>query len=609
MKTSRLKRVAFACAFAAAVACSVATADASGEYKTIEVEGLKITMDSEWGARTAPGYVPVRFDITNLADARVIRIVGQGRRFFRSSGSFGQSGFGVEQSVRLARGDRVRLTIPMPVYADNENFWFEIRENGRTLESLAYSGFSSRARPEHASALIVAAGESAFGQIATRWPRPMAPVPFGSGAVLHGTVITSGPRASATASQPLDFVLAPERLPDNWLGYTSLRAVFVGPGEWAHLTEAQKNALLAWTACGGDLFLVDGNAATAIPGLRHTAAAAGSARAYFFGRVHEPTSAAVTAAGLADVLTKTASLQDENWALPANKAFDWGKIAARGFLLTIPGVEGIPARAFFFILVAFSIVIGPLNYWLLWRARRQVLLVLTTPVISAIFILVLGGYVLAGEGVGVRGRAVSFTMLDQVRKQAATRASVSLYAAGMAPAGGLRFARDEAVFPIGPTGEGSRDTLTMDLTESQRFAAGLINARSPTNLETIAVRPARERLNFSRNGLGVNVVNGLDATIRKLIYRSGDGGVHYLTSPLQPGQTGNLVPRLRHSADDLPPGVPLGLSKRFEHLLENPPAGSFLAIVDRSPFWNPGVAAVDERGSFHVVFGWIDGQP
>jgi hypothetical protein len=603
--TRHLKRVVFACAFAA-VAFSAASAGASGEYKTVEVEGLKIAMDTEWGSRTTPGYFPVRFDITNMAEARVIEIAGNGMRFLRSPGAFGQIGMNFQQTLRLARGDRVRLTIPVPVYADNETIWVEIREGGRSLERLHVTGFSSRARPEHASALIVADGGSAFGRLATGFPRTMSPVSSGSGAVLSGTVVTSGTRVAPSGSPLLDFVLAPERLPDNWLGYTSLRAVLVGPTEWQRLTEAQKNALLTWTACGGDLFLVDGNATSAIPGLP-SASPAGSARAYFFGRVHEPTSESVSDAGLADVLTKAASFQDENWALPANKASDWGKIAGRGFLMMIPGVEGIPARAFFFILVVFSVVIGPLNYWLLWRARRQVLLVLTTPLISAVFILVLGGYVLAGEGVGVRGRAVTFTMLDQVRKQAATRASASLYAAGMAPAGGLRFARDEAVFPLGPTGEGSRDTLALDLTESQRFAAGLINARSPTNLETIWFRPARERLNFSRNHLGVSVVNGLDTTIRLLIYRS--GGVHDLTSPLQPGQTGNLVPRLQHSADELPSGLPEGLSKRFEHLFRNPPDGSFLAVVDRSPFWNPGVAALDERGSFHVVFGWIEGQP
>jgi hypothetical protein len=607
VRRSRIKRLVFACAFAA-VACRAASAGASGEYKTVEVEGLKIAMDTEWGSRTTPGYFPLRFEITNLSEARVIEIAGNGMRFLRSPGAFGQIGINFQQTIRLARGDRVRLTIPVPVYADNETIWVEIREGGRSLEHLHYTGFSSRARPEHASALIVADGGSAFAKVATLWPRPFT---MAYGGVLHGgvspgTVIAVSP-ARPAPSQPLDVVLAPERLPDNWLGYTSLRAVLIGPTEWQALSEPQRNALLTWTACGGDLFLVDGDAASAIPGLQKTAAGTGSARAYFFGRVHEPTAASVATAGLADVLTKTASLQDGNWALPANKAVDWGKIAGRGFLLTIPGVEGIPARAFFFILVVFSVLIGPVNYWLLWRARRQVLVVLTTPLISAIFILVLGGYVLAGEGIGVRGRAVTFTMLDQARKQAATRASASLYAAGMAPTGGLRFARDEAVFPLGPAGEGTRDTLVIDLTESQRFAAGLINARSPTNLETISFRPARERLNFSRHNSGVSVVNGLNATIRALIYRSGD--VHYLTSPLQPGQTGNLGPRLRHAADELPPGLPLGLSKRFEHLLRNPPDGSFLAVVDRSPFWNPGVGAVDERGSFHVVFGWIEGQP
>ena len=111
-------------------------------------------------------------------------------------------------------------------------------------------------------------------------------------------------------------------------------------------------------------------------------------------------------------------MQDSNWALPANRARDWGIITARGFRLPIPGVDGVPARAYLSILLVFSLIIGPANYWFLWRKRQQVLLVLTAPLISAVFIVLLAGYVVAGEGLGVRGRAVTFTMLDQVRKQA-----------------------------------------------------------------------------------------------------------------------------------------------------------------------------------------------
>ncbi len=103
--------------------CSASSARAAGEYRTVEVESLKITIDSEWAARTAPGYLPVRFDITNLGDARVIDIVGRGMRFFRFSGMRGgaQGGLQIRQAVRLARGDRVRFTLPVPILADDEN--------------------------------------------------------------------------------------------------------------------------------------------------------------------------------------------------------------------------------------------------------------------------------------------------------------------------------------------------------------------------------------------------------------------------------------------------------------------------------------------------------
>ena len=81
------------------VVCATVSAGAAGEYRTIEVESLKITFDSEWGARTTPGYLPVRFDITNLGEARVIEIPAHGSRFFRPSGRAGVSSTG----VRLGR--------------------------------------------------------------------------------------------------------------------------------------------------------------------------------------------------------------------------------------------------------------------------------------------------------------------------------------------------------------------------------------------------------------------------------------------------------------------------------------------------------------------------
>ena len=569
------------------------SAHAAGEYRTVDVESLRITIDSEWAVRAAPGYLPVRFDITNLGEARVIEIAGQGTRLFRATRGMQQGNIAIRQAVRLGRGDRVRLTIPVPISADNENIRFEIREDGRTLERFNYNGFQSGIVPANASALIVVDPTNPLGMPATGWPR-----------TITGPARGYGPGAG----RPLDFVLEPARLPANWLGFTSLRAVVIGPQEWAQLNDAQKDAILTWTACGGDLLFVDGQMSALFPGGSNPPGG-GTDRAvagYFFGRIHMPASASVAATGLANVLSATQALQDANWSLPVNGAADWGRIAARGFRLPIPGVDGVPARAYLSILIVFSLWIGPVNYWLLWRKKRQVLLVLTVPLISAVFIVLLAGYVLAGEGLGVRGRAVTFTMLDQVRKQAATRASVSLYAAGMTPAGGLRFARDLAIFPIGPEGTGSRDPQTLDLTDAQRFSAGVIQARSPTNLEEIGFRPARERLSFSRESGGMSVVNGLGATIAALVYRDGDT-VYSLARPLAAGGREMLTTGSPGGRIVVPSGLPL--SARFEHLVANQPRGSFLAVLERSPFWDPGVSGVSERGSFHLVIGWPEGQP
>ena len=593
---------------------SAVSARAAGEYRTVEVESLKITIDSEWAMRTAPGYVPVRFDITNLGEARIIDIVGRGMRYFRPSAGRGggaQGGLEIQQSIRLARGDRVRFTLPVPVLADHENLGFEIREDGRTIERLHFSGFESRLSAGDASALIVADPSSAFGTAAAGWRRAMAggrpTLMTAPGGFTASGVIVSRGSGTGPGAPPLDFLLEPARLPTNWLGYTSVRAVVIGTVEWGQLTDPQRNALLTWTACGGDLIVADGDLRSLVPGARSAPPPGADVRAYFFGRIHVPTSATFAAAGgLIGALAAAEKARDQNWSLPANRAADWGIIGARGFRLPIPDVAGVPARTYLLILLAFSFVIGPLNHWFLLRKRRLVLLVLTAPLISAVFILLLAGYVVAGEGFGVRGRAMTFTMLDQVRMQAVTRASISLYASGMTPGGGLRFPRDVAVFAIGTDGFGSRVQHAMELSELQRYSSGVIQARSPTNLEQIAFRPARERLDFNVEGKAIRVVNGLDSNISTLVYRTGNTK-YSLTAPLPAG--GQVVLR----PDDRPAGlaVPtdLPVSARFAHLFANQPEGSYLAILERSPFWEPGVSHLEERRSFHLVIGWPGGQP
>jgi hypothetical protein len=268
-------------------------------------------------------------------------------------------------------------------------------------------------------------------------------------------------------------------------------------------------------------------------------------------------------------------------------------------------VDGIPAGAYLTLLALFAILIGPVNQFLLRKRRQQALIVLTTPIIAAVFIVLLGGYVALVEGFAIRGRVTSLTLLDQTAAEAVTRASVSVYASGRAPSGGLRFARDVAVFAT-PLDTVQPSPEALDLSETQQFTSGFVRARTPTNFETIVARTARERLTFRRDGSELRVSNGLGGTVTRLLVRHGDR-TYQLSDALPEGASAPLhvstaAPQTLRAGGDL-------VLARFDPMLANLPDGSYVAVLDRSPFWDGGTPDIEERNSFHLVRGRAGALP
>ena len=591
---------------------------AFADYRTYEVEALRITVDTDWPTTGTVGYFPVRLDITNLAEEREIEIDVSINHWFDPSrhrvptrSMFGGAYSGranVRQRVPLKRGDRVKFTLPIPVTADSERIQISFRENGRTLDSSTTFAFQSGRVHYDAPALIVSSPSSSLGTI------PLRPIVFRPGPY---RMVTPGPPPGATSSSPrLDFVLEPARLPTNWLGYTVLRSVILGPTEWRELSPSQQDALLTWIAGGGDLILADGTVDVLLPpgqtpvGLRKDDGVV----PYFLGNIHLLASSAIRDNGLLTTINavdNAVALPD--WGMPAVRTRDWGWMGERNFRVPIAGVGHVPTRAYLAILTLFVALIGPINYIYLWRRGQQVLLVLTVPLISAAFIVLLSGYGVLSQGFGVRARAVTFTVLDQNSKKAATRASVSLFPGGVLRSGGVRFATDTAVFPLGSDGLGVREA-SMDLTGEQRFTSGLLRPRTPSNFEQVWSQPARQRLNFERNGNELAVVNGLGANLRKLSYR--EGGIDYsLDAPLAAGERASLKVVPAKNPDPLLLQIREGLKGtpispiKFQSIVDVQPDGSYIAIVDASPFWDPGIEKPEESGSLHVLLGFTEGQP
>ena len=101
----------------------------------------------------------------------------------------------------------------------------------------------------------------------------------------------------------------------------------------------------------------------------------------------------------------------------------------------IPGVGTAPVVSFLLLVSLFAVLIGPVNYLLLNRARRLYMLLLTVPAGAAIVTGSLFLYALMTDGLSVRLRARSFTELDQRTGRAVAWSRQSYYAA-LAPSRG-----------------------------------------------------------------------------------------------------------------------------------------------------------------------------
>lgn len=308
--------------------------------------------------------------------------------------------------------------------------------------------------------------------------------------------------------------------------------------------------------------------------------------------------------------------------------------------LLIPGVGVAPVGQFQFLITLFVLGIGPLNYWWLKRKKRLPLLLATVPAAATLVTLLLLVYGVLADGVGVRARVRSLTMLDQGAGEASTWARTTYYA-GMNPRGGLTLPSDTGIYPIlsewsiSRYGDGSSARRELRWNDGQRLVSGWLPSRTSTQYLTVSARPSTKRLDLRATDEGLRVVNRLGATVTHLVVQDHDGKL-YWGENLQPDQGVVVQPadplkisgRLRQLFSDNLPEFPPGASSTYYygygmssgHLLStnlmesqlsaiNSPViekwidGSYLAVTDRGVEVDLGLENVAEEASFHLIQG------
>ena len=187
-------------------------------------------------------------------------------------------------------------------------------------------------------------------------------------------------------------------------------------------------------------------------------------------------------------------------------------------------------------LLAYIVLVGPVNYFYLIKHKKSILLLLlTVPVISFLFVGIVIVFVTLFEGWYTRASAVGMPFLDQQESMAYTRAAVSLYAPlpvrrlTFDPSDTVSFARAKNAY--------------VSLGRNQ-VVTGANKARVPLVYGLSRAEKHLEQLKVSRNAAGtLTVVNGLGAPVKVLAMKTPDGKL-WLPSDgvIPPGASAELKP-------------------------------------------------------------------
>jgi hypothetical protein len=488
---------------------------ASGEERTTSGEGLVVRTSTRWAGGTLGGYLPVRVEISNQAPARalVLEVTPSNR----------VQGATVKRAVQVDQHATVRLTLSVPLTAFGQGLFRVYDERG---------ALSSHER--------LIAGAALFGVQTSPAMLVVSSAPVDCTSYIRAA--GGSPDAMrAVDSSAMSEVVAPDSLPDSWIDYSGLDFVAISREDLADLKPSARSAVLRWVHCGGNLIVhqagktpkdvetlerlleLNENAAVGATwtesGGRH-APSHFSTRQIMFGLVCAfpeplPNSQFAWSAFLSNVGAPRSS-----WTQRHGIAPDFG--TEEFFKFMNPGIRGVPVYGFMVLITAFAVLIGPVNYFYLRRKRSLWLLLVTVPAMALATSALLVGYSMAAHGFSIRSRIRSLTMLDQKSHSAVTVARLALFA-GVAPARGMQFSPETAVYPVfPPTAEPG--AFSVDWTENQSLTSGWLLSRTRTQFLTIrhAEQPDRVEVKPGQNG-GLAIVNGLPWELEAVLVADASG--------------------------------------------------------------------------------------
>lgn len=464
----------------------------------------RMEVESVFSPNATRGFLPVRVTIRNatLQDRNW-------RVDFRFRSTWGELGYGSSFVVAAGSGEEVvrELLVPVPTSISSGSSYRQLNV------SVASAGLPS-------------VNQTDSFQSSSGWPsiaisKSLADRNLNS---LNGEVSSR----SSAGTDVFGATFLADDLPGDWRGYTSLDVLMMAEEEWEALAPGPRLAILEWTRLGGrlDLYTRESQPATWLKetGLVGDGAAdrnrgLGSIRAWNWnGRDLGAKELVKRYLPVGNLARHLAEEYQKSWPL-----------------LDSLGGKNFNAVLVVLLLVAFGIVVGPINLFVLAKPGRRHRLFITTPIISLVASLLIMALILLSDGIGGSGRRVLLAALEPgaeekrlyVVQEQISRSGVLL---------GTGFRIGEPVFlsqVMLPRSAWNRfDTSSSEVgsfsLEGATYRGDWFQSRSEQAHYLQSVRPTRSRIERRAAGDGETppkLFSSLEFTLDQFFYRDPDGRV------------------------------------------------------------------------------------
>ena len=182
----------------------------------------------------------------------------------------------------------------------------------------------------------------------------------------------------------------PKQLPDDWLAFSGYDSVIMTDGDWTNIPPGGRNAILSWLRLGGQLVIYTTGSATAV--------SLGIPAETSFGTVAiRPVSSDLKLDAPAVVKLATSNATTPQQVSQRN---DFEKSWP---LQNLFGAQTFRYALFIIVLIAFGILVGPVNLFVFAKSGQRHKLFITTPLISLGASLILIALIIVQDGFGGNG--------------------------------------------------------------------------------------------------------------------------------------------------------------------------------------------------------------